>query len=364
MKVVILMGSLTMGGAERVATTLAAYLAEHCIETYLVSFDNKESSYVLSPKVHFINNKVENIHGKISGIKQRINFMFNTIDSIKPDLVFTMFYDINIYALIYKWFGKSKIKLVSSERCNPNESKGLKRILTKISSCNCDGFIFQTERAKKCYPKKVQNKSVVIHNAIGNPILDKVDPKSIMSENLITTMGRLEYQKAHDVMIKACAPVLKLHPEYKLIIYGEGSLRSYLQNLIDELGMKENIFLPGNTQYAVSEVAKSQIFLLTSRFEGMPNALMEAMALGIPCISTDCDMGPSELIKNGINGYLVPVDDIEAITEKLELLMEDDKLREKISENSKKINDTHSIDKIYSKYLIYFKQIIGGKNER
>ena len=364
MKVVILMGSLTMGGAERVATTLAAYLSEHNIETYLVSFDNKESSYKLNPKVNFINNKVKNIHGKIAGIKQRMNFMFNTLDSIRPDLVFTMFCDINIYALIYKWFGKSKIKLISSERCNPNEIKGIKRILTKISSCNCDGFIFQTERAQKCYPKKVQNKSIVIHNAIGNPMLKEIDHQNIMAEKIITTMGRLEYQKGHDVMIKACAPALKKNPEYKLIIYGEGSLRGKLEDLIRNLKMENNIFLPGNTQYAISEVAKSQIFLLTSRFEGMPNALMEAMALGIPCISTDCDMGPNELIKNGINGYLVPVDDIEAITEKIELLMADDKLRKKISENSKKINNTHSIDKIYSKYLMYFKQIIGGKNER
>ena len=360
MKVVILMGSLTMGGAERVATTLAAYLAEHCIETYLVSFDNKESSYVLSPKVNFINNKVENIHGKISGIKQRINFMFNTIDSIKPDLVFTMFYHINIYALIYKWFGKSKIKLVSSERCNPNESKGLKRILTKISSCNCDGFIFQTERAKKCYPKKVQDKSVVIHNAIGNPLFKKIDENKIMTEKTITSMGRLEYQKAHDVMIKSCAPVLKKHPEYKLVIYGEGSLRPYLEDLINKLDMQNNVFLPGNTESALLEVAKSQVFLLTSRFEGMPNALMEAMACGVPSISTDCDMGPAELISDGENGYLVPVDDVDAITQKLELLIDDERLRKQISNNSRKIVEEHSVQKIYREYLDYFLRIVNN----
>ena len=86
------------------------------------------------------------------------------------------------------------------------------------------------------------------------------------------------------------------------------------------------------------------------------------MSLGIPSISTDCDMGPAELIENGKNGFLVPVDDVEAISEKLELLISDENLRKNISLNSTKINDTHSVNIIYDKYLNYFKKIVGGKN--
>lgn len=360
MRIVILMGSLTMGGAERVATSLASYLANSDVETYLVSFDSKPSSYTLDEKVHFINNLDNDKFTGIKGVNKRIKFMFNTLNKIKPDLVFTMFYDINMYALIYKLFGKNKIKLVSSERCNPNEITGKNRIINKISSMSSDGFIFQTKRAKECYPKKVQDKSVVIHNAIGNPLLKKIDENKIMTEKTITSMGRLEYQKAHDVMIKSCAPVLKKHPEYKLVIYGEGSLRPYLEDLINKLDMQNNVFLPGNTENAVLEVAKSQVFLLTSRFEGMPNALMEAMACGIPSISTDCDMGPAELISDGENGYLVPVDDVDAITQKLELLIDDESLRKQISNNSRKIVEEHSVQKIYREYLDYFLRIVNN----
>lgn len=360
MKLVILMGSLTMGGAERVATTLASYLSEHNVKTYLISFDNKESSYTLDKRVNFINNKVAINSGRIAGIKQRLKFMFNCLNDIKPDLIFTMFWDINLYAFLYKAFGKHKVKLISSERCNPNEIKGIEKYLKLFSSNKTDGFIFQTERAKSCYSKKVQAKSTVIHNAISNPLLKSVDESSIMTEKTITTMGRLEEQKAHDVMIKACAPVLKKHPEYKLVVYGEGSLRKNLESLIESLNMQNNVFLPGNTQYAINEVAKSQIFLLSSRYEGMPNALMEAMSLGIPCISTDCDMGPAELIEDGTNGYLVPVDDINSITQKIEYLISNENQRKYISDNSKKINETHSIEKIYSKYLEYFEEVMGG----
>ena len=124
--------------------------------------------------------------------------------------------------------------------------------------------------------------------------------------------------------------------------------------------MQNNVFLPGNTESALLEVAKSQVFLLTSRFEGMPNALMEAMACGVPSISTDCDMGPAELISDGENGYLVPVDDVDAITQKLELLIDDERLRKQISNNSRKIVEEHSVQKIYREYLDYFLRIVNN----
>ncbi len=366
MKIVILMGSLTMGGAERVATTLASYLSKHDVETYLISFDKNESSYFIETSVHFINNKDCKRTGKYKGIKQRISFLFDTLNEIKPDLIFTMFCVTNIYALLYKFFGNRKVKVVSSERCNPKskDRKGIKEILNKFSSTKCDGFIFQTEKAKKCYSKKVQKKSIVIHNAVSNPMLNEVDTSTLMTKNVISSMGRLEEQKAQDIMIKAFEPIARSYPDYKLIIYGEGSKRKDLEKLISKLNLQKNVFLPGNDEKAILKVAQSKIFVLTSRFEGMPNALIEAMALGIPSISTDCDMGPSELINSGENGYLVAVDDINDITNKLELLINDEKLRNFISENSKKINETHSIDKIYGKYLKYFKEIIGGLNEK
>lgn len=361
MKVIIFMGSLTMGGAERVAITLASYLANNNVCTYLVSFDKNEPSYKIDKNVNFIN--YQNSHSnKYDGIKRRIKFMCEEFDKINPDLIFTMFYDINLYALIYKKFHNKKVKIVSSERCNPNQIKGIKRILMSISSKMCDGFIFQTERAKKTYSKKVQMNSVVIHNAISNPKLKEINVNEIKKEKTIVSMGRLEEQKAHDIMIQACKPILDKHSDYKLIIYGEGSKRKYLEDLIKYLELTNKVVLPGNDENAIKKVATAQIFLLTSRYEGMPNALLEAMSLGIPSISTDCDMGPAELIENGKNGFLVPVDDVEAISEKLELLISDENLRKNISLNSTKINDTHSVNIIYDKYLNYFKKIVGGKN--
>lgn len=366
MKIVILMGALTMGGAERVATTLASYLSKHNVETYLISLDNKASSYKIDSTVHFINNKDKKEEKRLGAIKQRMNFIFTELEKIKPDLIFTMFCKTTMYALIYKIIKNRNLKIVSSERCHPKskDRKGLVVILNKFTSKRCDGFIFQTNRAREYYHKKVQKKGIVIHNAISNPLLEEVDSRDIRSEKLITSMGRLEDQKAQDIMIKAFEPIAKEYPEYKLVIYGEGSKRQELEKLVEKLQLQKQVFLPGNDEKAILQVAKSKIFLFTSRFEGMPNALMEAMALGIPAISTDCPMGPAELIENGRNGFLVAVDDEIAITNKIKLLLDNEKLATNISENSKEIKATHSIENIYNQYLEYFQKIVGEDHER
>ena len=364
MRVVILTSSLVMGGAERVAVSLANYLSKRNVETYLMVFDNKESAYCIDDSVNYVKN-INNVEkGKLKSFFQRIKYLFKTLNKIKPDIVFTLFYDITFYALFYKFFSNSKkLKIISSERNHPKSEKrrGLKGKLNVLASRLCDGFIFQTERAKKYYPKKVQDKSVVIHNGISNPLVNQIDSKNLRSKKIITSMGRLENQKAHDIMIRAFAKVIEEFPDYELVIHGEGSKREYLESLIRELNLEKNVKLPGKNENALIEVANGKIFLLTSRYEGMPNALMEAMAIGMPCISTDCEMGPAELISDGINGFLVQVDNIEELADKIIMLLKDPKLQDAISLESLKINETHSSDHIFSKYLYYFKKIKQGK---
>lgn len=365
MKVVILMSSLTMGGAERVATTLANYLANNGEDVHLISFDNIKSSYPINSNVNFYMNNDKITDNRIKGIIQRFKYFSNIIKKIQPDIIFTMFFQTTFYAMICKMFVKNKVVLISSERCHPKREKTLvKRIINMQLSKMCDGFVFQTERVKQFYPKKVQRNSVVIHNAISNKLLDEIDYSKAYTENIITSMGRLEEQKAHDVMIKSFANVAKEFPEYKLVIYGEGSKRKELENLIEELKLNKRVILPGTNSKALLEVSKSKIFMLTSRYEGMPNALLEAMAVGVPCISTNCEMGPAELINDGKNGYLVEVDNVEQITNTLRKLLSNEKLRNQISLESKKIIDNHSIEYIFKQYHNYFKSVFERKYQK
>ena len=357
MKIIIFMSSLNVGGAERVATSLANYLSSKDIDIYLISFNNLNSSYPLNEKVKFINN-IDKVTNRIKGFKQRLNFMISTFDKINPDLIFTMNYKMTYYVLYYKYLLKHKnVKIVSSERCHPNSKDKtlIDKILNYFSSRKCDGFIFQTERVKELYNKKVQHNSIVIHNPVSNPEINEIINLKIKKEKIITSMGRLEEQKAQDIMIKAFKNVKEKYPDYKLIIYGEGSCRKNLEQLINDLDLEDNVFLPGINKNALYEVAKSQIFLLTSNYEGMPNALLEAMAAGVCSISTDCEMGPRELIKDGQNGFLVKVGDIKKISELMIKLIENNELRIKVEKEAKKILETHSCEYIFEQYLDYFK---------
>lgn len=359
MKIVILMSALTMGGAERVAISLANYLSEK-EEIYLISFDNQEPSYALNKKVHLFLNKEKIVNNRLKGFQQRLKFVKKTLKEIHPDVIFTMFYQTAAFALYYKYFSNNKkVVVISSERCNPlSADRGnFSKFLNEKISKHCDGFIFQTERVKKLYHPSIQKKSIVIHNPISNPLLKEISKDKVRTEKTITSMGRLTEQKAQDVMIRAFSKIASDFKDYKLVIYGEGELRPYLENLIKELNLNNQVLLPGASSSALIDVSKSQVFLLTSRFEGMPNALMEAMAVGIPSISTDCNFGPAELIENEKNGFLVKVDDEEEIASKLRLLLENEELRNQISLESKKIIETHSIPYIFDEYFSYFQTV-------
>ena len=200
MKIMILMPSLRMGGAERVAVTLSNWLAEKNNDVYLLNLSKENPCYEVSDKVHLYLNQNCIETSKNTHLKR-----------IKPDVVFTMFSKMALLSFKYKKekeFKDKKTVFISSERCNP-KAPGVtfsRKVLTHYASLNCDGYIFQTERVKKYFLKKAQQKGIVIHNSVSNPELKNI-PNNRSFENTITTMGRLTNQKGHDVMIKAFSKV-------------------------------------------------------------------------------------------------------------------------------------------------------------
>ena len=170
-------------------------------------------------------------------------------------------------------------------------------------------------------------------------------------------MGRLIDRKGFECLIKAFAEIEKKFPDYSLIIFGEGPERGKLENVIKELNLSERVSLPGIKKKAIEDIAKSSVFVLSSEYEGMPNALIEAMASGVPCISTDCPMGPSELINSGENGFLVPVNDYRSMAELIEKVLLDKELSKKLSNNAVKINQKLSQDIIFEQFMVYLNDV-------
>lgn len=174
----------------------------------------------------------------------------------------------------------------------------------------------------------------------------------------IVTAGRLVPQKNYDILIRAFKEVSKEFPEYTLTIYGNGDERAKLENLICNLELREKVLLPGATKDLFNEIIDAEIFVLSPNFEGMPNALIEAMALGIPCISTDCPSGgPRSLIKNMHNGILVTVNEVDEMVKAIKLILTDRKKSQKISTEAVKVRVELDKDRICNRWADYIKQL-------
>ena len=218
-----------------------------------------------------------------------------------------------------------------------------------------DGCVFQTKDAKEWFPKKLQKKSTIIYNAVKADFFE-IQRKPI--DGLVVTCGRLEEQKNHKMLIRAFKNVVEKYPNTKLHIYGEGSLQEQLQKLIDDLGLKNSIILKGITSDVSSILKEADIFVLPSLYEGMPNALMEAMAVGVPSIATDCPCGGSKMLLEDENGVLVKNDDEYELSKAIELLLIDKSKKIQLSKNAKKEANNFKADDIYIKWNEYIEKVV------
>lgn len=202
--------------------------------------------------------------------------------------------------------------------------------MTNVLYPSAERIIFQTRAAQLNFSKKVQRKSVIIPNPV------RVESMAKENKNrTIVSVGRLSPEKNHQMLINSFHKIKKEFPNYSLFIYGEGSSRDILTRQIEKLELEDSIFLPGNVSNIHEKIADSEIFVLPSYHEGLSNALLEAMMMGLPCISTNYD-GVSEVIKDGVNGIITPIDDVECMYENMRLIIEDKNKATSLGEAAKK----------------------------
>ena len=170
-------------------------------------------------------------------------------------------------------------------------------------------------------------------------------------------MGRLVREKGFDLLLKAFSTVKKSYPEWSLTILGEGSLRSELECLSQSLDIVNSVHFLGRVKNPYEYLQQADIFVMSSRFEGFPNALCEAMACGLPVISTDCPSGPPEIIRDGVDGILVKNENVEALTEAMSHLISDEKQRQKLGNAAKAITQRFNLDNIMDVWNKLLKEI-------
>ena len=350
MKIVFVIASLNSGGAERVVSHLANSFSDRGLDTSIVLFTNI-IKYDINPSI-----KIQTLTP--NGNKGRyfvnaVKLLRTELTRISPSIVYSFMSETNIITIL-AGVGKSW-KTVVSERQDPNVSPQDKfyRFLRFITYPLASGYAFQTSDAKAYFSHRIQEKSIVIHNPVNDVKAIKND-YSITGLAKICAVGRLTEQKNFEYLIESLAEVKKIYPMISLSIYGEGPLETKLQKLISVLDLDDTVELKGHVPDIPSTIVSYDMFILSSDYEGMSNALMEAMAVGLPCISTDCPIGGSrELICNNLNGILIPIRNKEALIKAMLALLTDYDLRVKLGNNAKSISLTHNMSKITDQWLNY-----------
>lgn len=351
MKVLIVISNAGIGGTQRVAINLASWMnqrEEH--SALVVSLEDFDGNKYDTSAIPY--RQIEKGTSKILGL-------ISVIRECRPDIVLSMGVPMAVYTVPACLI--THAKHIVSERNDPAHFAG-KSIIRVLSRCFmkwADAYVFQTKEAQAFYGGSVAGRSAVIPNPLFSAERMPTAPYAGERKKTIVSVGRLSRQKNQRILIEAFYELQPFICDYQLIIWGEGAERERLNELISALKLQDKVSLPGSTDKVFDEIYEAGLFVLCSDFEGMPNALMEAMALGLPCISTDCPCGgPRELIRNGVNGILVPVGDKEALkTAILHLVNQPAELREEMQNMAFRIRETHSLESICQSWYKYFSEV-------
>lgn len=347
-RIVFLCHGAGNGGAERVITTLAGEFSNRNYLVELITTNESKNDYKLNPKIH---------HTRILSVKRspflrtldRLTKLRRYIKKINPDCIISFSSIPNMQIIIASLGLKSKV--VISERTDPSKYPTTKvgRTLRLFLYPLADTIVFQTNEAKNYFPKAIQRLSKVIPNPIRN---DLPNPNMGSKEKKIVGIGSLGEQKNWDVALDAGKLFFKEHPDYIMDIYGEGPFKNKLQKKIDDdILLKGRVNLKGFSIKAVEEMTTAKMYISSSDYEGISNAMLEALAVGTPVICTDCPVGGARMfIKNGENGFLYPVGDYVTLANKMKILAEDDEMCKLFSTNSIKIRKELNLDKIVSRW--------------
>lgn len=350
MKICCCINSLCSGGKERVMSELInGFITNHDAEVHVVLYGmNPEVFYEINPKAIFHQPSFKTVNNRLLLTIKTLSYLRKEVKKIDPDTVLSFGELWNSFVLL-ALIG-TRYPVYVSDRCRPNKSFGkfhdtLRRWLYPRAA----GVIAQTEKAKDFYHKQFNQNNIPV---IGNPINQIDAVQSDKRENVVVSVGRLIDTKNFDQLIDIFAKIN--NPDWKLIIVGGDALKQTnsvtLQKQIDRLGMNDRIELAGTRKNVVDYLQRARIFAFTSSSEGFPNVIGEALSAGLPVVAYDCIAGPSDMIQDGQNGFLVPLFNKDIFREKLTQLMGCDSLREQMAKCAPDTIKRYALNEVISDY--------------
>ena len=309
-------GSLVRGGAQRVLTMLANKYAAKGWTVHIAVLLADEIGYPLADTIYI--HKIVRSGNQIKNTPAWISYIRKIMREITPDVVISFAGRINIMTMLAA--RGTGIPVLVSERNDPARDRRSKpeQWLCKQFYKRADKVDFQTKYQARYYEKWCKNNSVII----GNPISAPVYTGEHKCKDIIC-VGKLMDQKNHPMMIHAFRQIADEFPDRSVYIFGEGKKRAALGALVKECGLEERVFLPGNSDHIFDIMHENEFFVMCSDYEGLSNALLEAMISGMVCVSTAWN-GVEEVVRDGVNGYLTPVGDAELLAVKLRQVLRAD----------------------------------------
>lgn len=361
-KLFFVINNLYSGGAERVLSTLANEFNRQGFNVFVVCLNQAELGYQISQevtiKVLLRKRGTEHLFNRFKYASLIYLRLFKLLIKEKPFCVLSFMTTSNL------WTGLVcniiKIPYIVSERTTPdhtiNSFNFFLRKFTFLIYKASKRVVLPAKGIEDCIKKNQTFKRLSNTQVISNPIniFQSPSPINVHNKRFILGVGRLAYIKGFDQLIDAYAKIGS--DDVDLIIIGEGSEHANLLMQIEKLGLQNRVKLVGTKDNLQDFYSQAELFVLPSRNEGSPNALIEAMSFGCACIAMDCDFGPSELIENEKNGILVEVDNILKLTLAIQNLLTDIELKQRIAENARLIQKTNSLQDVFSKWesLILF----------
>ncbi|HOO44649.1 MAG TPA: glycosyltransferase family 4 protein [Deltaproteobacteria bacterium] len=359
MRIALVIPTLNGGGAERVMSNMANYWESKGNEVVIITHDSeKKDFYSLNPGVtrygFDISKPPRHIWDTIKHNIQRITMPRKAIRTCRADIVISFTNRTNIQTLA--GLIETKVPVIVSERNNPTAQPlpPLWNILRKLLYPMASAVVVQTEAVKEWAVEFLSaDKVFVIPNPVSPPSIQESEselPSQLQRKKIVVAMGRLVHHKGFDLLIEAFSIAAGGRKDWSLMILGEGEDRTFLEDLARSLSIRDQIIMPGRVCNIGQIMKKSDLFVLSSRHEGFPNVLLEAMASGLPVISTDCPFGPSEIIHDGIDGMLVSNENIHEIALAMKHLMDDKKKRIRLGKEAKESSRRFSIEKIMNQW--------------
>ncbi len=347
---------LSSGGAERAISVFASGIAELGYDVSLIIYKRTPEEYPVSDLVKkYYRCDEEYSSNKVIIFLQKLRYVRRFLKDNQIDVVVPFLENCVIHTFVAS--RGLKIKYVSSLRNNPYMLSKKERRRTDFITALADAHFVQNHMQKEYYSKAIQKKTFIVTNPVSDAFIE--NEKQYRNDiKKIVAVGRLNEQKNYYMLIDAMKIVLKEFSDIQLEIYGEGSEEDKLKQYINDNGLENNIHLMGRSEDIKSVYNNSDVYVMTSDYEGMPNSLLEALTFGMPSISTDCPTGPSELIEDGVNGYLVPMGDSKVLAERLIDYIKNPKKAEEFGKAARKsCGSSHSKEAVCKKLVQYLDRV-------